>query len=189
MLPIILAIRDENDRNYVANVYEKYKGKLFVRANQILNNEADACDCVEEVFRKLIENLQEYQTWDAKHQRCFLSVCCRNIAINEYNKKKRRLENEISTTEPNTRAEIDIEDANSDIQTILLKEETSNFIVQCIKEMPSQHRDLLLSKYYLGMKNIEIAKMLDMPINTVNVRVMRAKANLKERLREEGYGI
>ena len=189
MLPIILAIRDENDRNYVANVYEKYKGKLFIKAMRILNNEADACDCVEDVFRNLIENLQDYQTWDAKHQRCFLSVCCRNIAINQYNKNKRRLENEISTTEPDTRAEIDIEDVESDIKTILLREETSNFIVRCIEEMPSQNRDLLLSKYYLGMKNIEIAKMMDLPINTVNVRIMRAKANLKERLVEEGYGI
>ena len=94
---------------------------------------------------------------------------------------------EFSTTDPYTKEEIDIEDKDSNIQNLFLEETTSKLITECIKSMPPKYGDLLLFKYYFGMKNIDIAKMLGEPINTINSRIKRAKANLKKTLIKEGY--
>lgn len=189
MLPIILAIRDERDRNYVADIYEKHKKKLFVAANDILKNEEDAYDCVQDVVLILIDYLQSFQEWDEGRQKGFLLVCCKNLAKRSYNKRTRQNKYEFSTTDPETRADIDVEDKDSDIQELLLREATSKLITKCIKSMPPKYGDLLLFKYYFGMKNIDIAKMLGEPNNTINSRIMRAKAELKELLIKEGYSI
>ncbi len=182
MLPIILAIKDEDDRNYVADIYEQYKDLLFSVANKVLNHNEDALDCVQDVIIALIDNLQRYQTWDHKHQMCFLSRCCKNAAINKYKDKLHQLDNEFSITNIETNEASDIEDRDANVETIFITEEMRKIVVQGIKEMNSKYADLLLFKYYFNMKNIEISKMLDMPINTVNVQIARAKSKLMERV-------
>lgn len=189
MLPIILAIRDEQERNYVAAIYEKHKEKLFVTANNILKNEQDAYDCVEDVVIILIDYLQAFQEWEEGRQNGFLLKCCKNLAKGKYNKRSRQNKYEFSITDPETREDIEIEDKDSDIQRVMLEKEVSNLINKCIKSMKPQYQDLLILKYYYGMKNIDIAKIFGETNNNINLRIKRAKDKLRELLIKEGYGI
>ena len=44
--------------------------------------------------------------------------------------------------------------------------------------MDPKYGDILYFKGFLGMKNIEISKMLNISVDLVNVRYQRAKANI-----------
>lgn len=186
MLPIILAIKDKDDQNYVADIYERYSQKLFEAANQILKNEQDSLDCVQEVIIVLIQNLQHYRTWDKEHQKGYLLVCCRNLAINKYKKKSRQLAYEVSTTNYETREEIDIVDDDSNVETIVVSNENKKIIQKMIDSMDPKYGTLVFFRYLCDMRNKDIAKVLGLPIGTVNVRLSRAKKELASMLEKEG---
>lgn len=186
MLPVILAIRNPEDRDFVARVYEKYKKNLYYVANDVLNHDDDAKDCVQETVVILIDKLQDYQTWDIAHQRFFLFKCCKNFACGMYNRKKKIVDNEFSMTAEDG-SEIDIADESSDVEKLVLSEYNVKRILKIIEEMDEKYGDLLFFKFYANMKNIEIAEKFNIPINTVNGRLARARKILLERLKEECY--
>ena len=90
MLPIILAINDEQERSFVEDIYLKYRKKLYKNAFEILRNQEDSEDCLHDVIWKVIENLELFQTLDEESLIKLLIVCVRNTAINIYRKNKKR---------------------------------------------------------------------------------------------------
>lgn len=83
ILPIILAIRDEDDRNFVAEVYTKHTKQLQAVAKYYLENKLDVEDCVQDVFIVLIDRVEDFRYWDELRQLGFLTKSCRFIAINK----------------------------------------------------------------------------------------------------------
>ena len=51
MLPIIAAINDESDRDFVEDIYNKYGKKMYLVAFGVLKKKVDAEDCVHEIGR------------------------------------------------------------------------------------------------------------------------------------------
>ena len=67
MLPIILAINNEDDRAYVEKIYNQYGKKIYKIAFKILNNTEDAEDCVHDVVKIIIDNLEMFQALEANN--------------------------------------------------------------------------------------------------------------------------
>ena len=175
MLPIILAIRDEDDQNFVSIVFDKYSNQLTAIAEKYLSNTVDVEDCIQNVFVILIKRLQEYQMWDEKHQFNFLAKCCRCIAVNKYKNNQKRLENEIGLNYPNNDKDFDIIDEDSLIEKIVISNENLKKIRDLIEDMDPTYGDILYLKGFLGMKNVDIAKTLDLSVDVVNTRLTRAR--------------
>ena len=175
MLPIILAIRDEDDQNFVSIVFDKYSNQLTAIAEKYLSNTVDVEDCIQNVFVILIKRLQEYQMWDEKHQFNFLAKCCRCIAVNKYKNNQKRLENEIGLNYPNNDKDFDIIDEDSLIEKIVISNENLKKIRDLIEDMDPTYGDILYLKGFLGMKNVDIAKTLDLSVDVVNMRLTRAR--------------
>ena len=180
MLQVILVIENKDDQDYVEDVFERYRVRLYRRAFGILKHESDAEDCVQDVIVVLIDHLQEYQKYSDVHKTKFLFVCCRNIAINKYLQKKRQNQFQISTTQIETGATIDLEDYDSNLEKTIVFRETQNNISRAIDSMDSKYGDLLFFRYICNIKNNDIAKILVLPVNTVNVRLSRARAQLAD---------
>ena len=175
MLPIILEIRDENDRNYVQIVFDKYGDRLSSIARKYLGNTDDINDCVQDVVIALIKRLQDYQMWDEDHQFNFLVKCCRSIAINKYKRNRTRLENEIGLNYPDSDKDFDIVDEDSLIEKIVISNENVKKIRDLIENMDPIYGDILYFKGFVGMKNVDIAKTLNLSVDVVNMRLMRAR--------------
>ena len=175
MLPIILAIRDEEDQNFVSIVFDKYSNQLTAIAEKYLSNTVDVEDCIQNVFVILIKRLQEYQMWDEKHQFNFLAKCCRCIAVNKYKNNQKRLENEIGLNYPNNDKDFDIIDENSLIEKFVISNENLKKLRDMIEDMDPTYGDILYLKGFLGMKNVDIAKTLDLSVDVVNTRLTRAR--------------
>ena len=67
MLPIILAINDEEDRIFVEDIYNQYGKKIYKVAFNILKNEADANDCFHDVIKIIIDNLERFRSASYEH--------------------------------------------------------------------------------------------------------------------------
>ena len=175
MLPVILAIKDENDQNFVSDIYDKYSVKLSAIAEKYLSNTVDIEDCIQDVFVILIDHLEEYQMWDEKHQFNFLAKCCRGIAVNKYKNNQRRLKNEIGLNYSDNDKNIDIVDEDSLIEKFVISNENLKKLRDLIEDMDPIYGDVLYFKCFLGMKNVDIAKTLDISVDVVNMRLTRAR--------------
>jgi RNA polymerase sigma factor (sigma-70 family) len=174
MLPVILAIRDEDDRNFVEQIYVKYGRKIAGIARKYIDNELDVEDCIQDVFVVLIDRLEDFRQLTEVHQKNFLVKCCRCIAINKYKENMKRRSKEVSVDDGNS-ISIELPDESENIAELIISEENKRRICGIIEEMDPKYGDILYLRGFLGMKNVEIAKMLNISTELVNVRYQRAR--------------
>lgn len=65
-----------------------------------------------------------------------------------------------------------------------MAEERSELLHQAITELAEEHRQVLVLREFEGLDYQQIADVLEAPIGTVRSRLFRARAQLKERLKE-----
>ena len=58
MFTFLLNIENEADRAFVENLYIKYGKKIYLVAFGVLGKKEDAEDCLQDVMRIIIDNLQ-----------------------------------------------------------------------------------------------------------------------------------
>lgn len=179
MLPIILAIRDENDRDFVESIYLKYGKQLVYEAKKKIHNEIDVEDCVQDVFVVLIDKLQEFQNMTVLHQRNFLRKCCRTIATNKYNRNKSRFERELLILD-DADAFFDAVDDSQNVLNDIIERENLEKLIELIENMNPLYGDVLYFRYFLGYDLMQIAKILGISYDLVKMRVSRAKKLLEE---------
>ena len=185
MLPVILAIQDENDRNFVSEEYLRYSTRLKAVAEKYLYDSSHAEDCVQDVVIKLADYLQKYQLWDEKHRFNFLVKCCRCIAINKYKDDRKRYSHECGFNYSNDDKDFDVIDEDAYVDRLVISDENQKRLCKIIEEMDPIYGDILYLKGFLDMKNTEIAEMLDISVDLVNVRLMRARRLLLTTRSEE----
>ena len=182
MLPIILAIENDQDRNLVADVYEKNKRKLYLISFNILHNRYDAEDCVHDVIKILIDCLDIYKSYDELHKINFISRVCKNISLNKYNRNRNQWQHETSI---NDETFVELVDENADIEKIVINQETQQRLTELVDSLPSIHKDILFYKLFLNLDNNTIAKILNISNSSVNVRFHRARKKLIELIKED----
>jgi len=68
------------------------------------------------------------------------------------------------------------------IEKQLIREEMNDCIRGYIEKLPGDYRAVLVLSEYEGLKNNEIAKILGITLDTVKIRLHRARTKLKEEL-------
>lgn len=182
MFSIILAINDEDDRNFVENIYYQYGKKIYKIAFNILKKEADAEDCLQDVIKIIIDDVDRFRSASHEYLINLLVKCTRNAAINQYNREKRRYTVEISMytkssfCDPDENGtEMEFPDDSEQFESILINEENRKRLSELILELDKIYQDVLYFRYQMWMTNAEIAKLLSIPENTVKARLYRAR--------------
>ena len=184
MLPMILAIENDDDRRLVEGIYLKYSKKLYLIAEKILNNHEDAEDSVNDTIALVIENLDRFKTDDEEYLIKLLVICCRNAAIAIYRKNKSRAGKTISLTSADPddeRGDHDICDESSDLDKLVLDGERSELMRTLIDQLDLKYRDVIMLKYYYMMSNDKIAGIMKITEALVRMRLTRAKRILLEK--------
>lgn len=104
--------------------------------------------------------------------RCFV-VIVKNTALDLLRRSKRIDWLEDQVEEPAMETDMDSELAYADL-------------VETIRNMPENYREIMELKYVLEWSNVEIAQHLGVSENVVGARLFRAREKLKEQLRQEG---
>lgn len=188
MFTFLFNIENEADRAFVEDLYIKYGKKIYLVAFGVLGKREDAEDCLHDVMRIIIDNLQLFYSVKEENLIRLIVKCTRNTAIDRYRAEKRKRSKELSLDEPNEDGSTsDFTDDTESIEEILINKETRRRLRDIIAEIPPIYRDVLFFRYDLSLKYSEISRLLGVSENVVKTRLYRAKQALLKTNREELY--
>ena len=139
--------------------YSLYSNLIFKLAMTYLCNKSDAEDITQEVFVKLLVNPPKFES--LQHERHWIIRVTINLCKNHlgtfWNKKIRPIEEASNLTEnyPN------------------------NEITEMLFKLAPKYRIVLYMYYYEGYKMEEIAKILNISLSSVKMRMKRGREKLK----------
>lgn len=168
---VLLAL-DGNAQAY-AQLIAKYKNKVYGIVYRMVNQTQDAQDITQECFIKAYQYLKSYDP-----SRKFSSWLYR-IAINHCIKVKERNKH-LKQGE----AYVQLEDVSLPNpihpESVYLRKESALEVRQLIEQLPEMYRMILLLRYINDLSYQEMSDVLEVPLNTVQVRLHRAKQKLRE---------
>ncbi len=184
MLAIILNMVDDDDREFVEEIYIKYEKQLYLISMKYLKNHHDAQDCVHDTVKLVIDSVEKFKVaQDMGYLERLLTVVCRNCAKNALRVKIRKNEYEQSLTRYNydedSYEEIDIPDYSSCVDKIYVSEENCEYLHTLINKLDDKYRDVILFKS-LGFDSKSIAEVMNVSEELVRKRYSRARKKLWE---------
>lgn len=180
-LIIFLQNVDDHDiRDKLEKIYLTYNRELLVTAYDILKDYHEAEDMVQNVIIRLENHLDKITEITSKKTRAYLMIIVRNLSINAYNKRKKTvlMDNDLAEGLLDEYNETYFE--NEPIIELCKELETS------LSKLNESYTDILTLRYFYELTIDEIAKILDMSKNVVNVKLHRARAALKSIMMKEG---
>ncbi len=156
----------------IERLYNTYRYAMYSVAYSILKDKFLAEDSVQQAFVRIIDNLRNIDKIDEEsfHKtRSFLTVICRNIAFDIYNKKTNLNSDDLLQQTP---------DSSYEPSQIIINKESVRTIINEIKKMKPIYQDVMLLRYSHGYSNEEIAMLLAISNDSVRKRLERGKAQL-----------
>lgn len=158
----------EQGKNRIIDVYERHIDTVYRICFSMTGNQQDAEDIAQSVFISLLESHQHFM--DNEHEKAWLIVTAKNRCIDLHRKWWRKKVVQFDLTEMEWFG----------AETFDHSELEDN-----LRKLPSIHRLLLYLHYYEGYKLAEIAKMLNINVNTVKTKMRSAKKRLRFELGDD----
>lgn len=157
--------KQERDR-LLLTAMDSFGDYLLRLAFAIVKDEKKAEDIVQEVFIRYYLNLEKFEG------RSSVKTYLYRIAVNEchnYFKSWAYRKMEISNLFGHL-----LINKNTPEDDVLQKESDSDFI-KMIEALPLKYREVIWLHYYSELSVVEIANVLDCPVNTVKTRLARGR--------------
>lgn len=137
-------------------------------------------DITQDVFIKIIKNIDKYNAESGKFQNWLLKIAA-NTTKDYFKSKTYAQRNENCDIE-----NYQIEDKSNVIDIVSKKEEAIK-IKQAIEKLPNRQREAILLKYYNDLKITEISNITGDNENTIKSRLFNGIKNLKKLLGGEVF--
>lgn len=179
----IIALYRERNESAISETAEKYGNYCKKIAENILQNEQDAEECVNTAYLKVWEKIppEKPDIFSA-----FLARVTRNTALDTHRKNysRKRGSGGISLILD------ELGDCVSDKETPEAAAENRELLREInkfLKGQPKKHRMIFVSRYCLLESIKEIAAKYAMSEDNVSVHLSRTRKKLREHLEKEGY--
>ncbi len=160
-------------------ICEEYNGRLFHAAYCITRDYYLAQDVVQETFIKAYQKIEMVE--DKEKLGAWLCTIATRTAIDFVRKESKlneRLDKYIDPENTNVKMEQNVE---QEVEMNLVKKQIDDFI----NSLPSEQKKVYHLKIELGLKEREIARILNMNQNTVKTRLYRLRKQLREMIIEK----
>ncbi|MBN2696514.1 MAG: RNA polymerase sigma factor, partial [Bacilli bacterium] len=129
-------------------------------------------DILQEAYMKMLKNIDRYQE---KNFLAYLITIAKNLAINEYNRRKR--ESFVDTIETS-------ESDYSFMDHVEIKAEKEELIKEMLSALDETEKNVILLYNVENLTHREIAAILDKPLGTVTWIYAKAVKKLKAKFKE-----
>jgi RNA polymerase sigma-70 factor (ECF subfamily) len=163
----------QGDREAFTQLVVRYQRPIYNAAFWILRSADDAKDIAQDVFLKVAERLDEYDS----HHRFFSWIY--RIAVNESLNVMRRGGHEAPLDDD---AEATVEDAAAGPEALVSRRERADKVRRALLQASATDRAVLTLRHFGELSYEEIANVLDIDEKTVKSRLFDARARLRERL-------
>jgi RNA polymerase sigma-70 factor (ECF subfamily) len=163
-LTTYIKLLQKGDMSSFDPIYHETKKLVFYTVLSILKDESISEDIMQETYLKMLEKIHSFKK--SVSVKSWITTIARNLALNEYKKRKRELQVDITeseylfgSTESNSEKELIIRD-----------------ILGNLKET---ERDIVIYHVVSDLTFKEISKILDIPIGTVTWKYSEALKKLR----------
>ncbi|MHC4646339.1 MAG: RNA polymerase sigma factor [Planctomycetota bacterium] len=162
-------------RDALRRVYQKYKDDLLVLAMVMLNDASAAEDVLHDVFVAFVGSLESFRLTGSL--KSYLATCVANRARNVNRAKRSR---HVDTG----KVAAESSDADPPDQSLLCNEQLE-ILSRAIGQLADEQREVIMLHLRSNMKFPQIAKSLDISVNTIKSRYRYGIDKLRSILTKE----
>ena len=174
MIPFcILAIENDDDREFMAELFLRYQRLLYNEIYEILKNPWNTEDVLQATLVKLIDKISELRKKEEAKLVSYMVVAARNNTYNFLRAQKKAAQvsfEEYSGQENSASADRQIESG------MIAKEEIEE-MVRRWSQLDERSKHLLEGKYMLGKSDEALAEELSINPASVRMALTRARQN------------
>ena len=152
----------------ITDIWNDFHKELRAYVAKTIRNQTDADDLMQEVFVKIIRNIDKVN--EAKNLRQYLYGIVRNTIYDYFNNQL----HENSYTE--------IPDLLSEEEEVSLNTIIADKLIPFINQLPEIYKETLLITEFQNVSQKELAEKLNISYSGAKSRVQRGKEKLKEQL-------
>lgn len=177
MLSMYLALlKTPEEKRRFEHLYNKYKNMLYNYAHEILEDIQLSEDAVSEAFLILTDHMDNIEGRTDQDARNYLIIIVKNTAKAIRSKRIHDVYDQDELEDFPDRV---------DMETAVEYKSEKQRVYELIKRLNPIYADVLILKYYYGMKGEEIAASLGISLENEKIRLHRGKAMLKEMMERE----
>jgi len=172
----LMSLESDSDRKLFEHLYNEYRNKLYYIAYNMLRNEGSAEDAVHDSYIKAINHIGKFYDISEEHRKNLIILILKNTVRDMIRHDR---------TEP---APLDEEEYQYKYNLVFNEDYSciKNDIKDCLQLLDEKYRTVLEMKYYHGLKEHEIADILNIGNKAVNSRIFRAKKMLADIMSKRG---
>lgn len=145
----------------------------------IVVNQEDADDIIQEVFCKAYRGIKNFRG-ESKFSTWLFRIA-KNASIDLLRQKEREFFNRSTYQDAQVHANKNISSENLQLT------EDEAFVRTAVDKLDAESKEILLYVFFAGLKQQDVAEMLDIPLGTVHSRVHTAKEKLKKVIQNEDF--
>jgi RNA polymerase sigma-70 factor (ECF subfamily) len=149
----------------------------------MVRNRMDAEDITQEVMIRIWQNINQFNFQAAK---AWIMRTTHNLCIDYLRKNKLSYKRELPINEDHSEVLHD-KSAEGNPDKVTENKLIDLSIKQAIKKLPERLKSPFVLYEMQGFKYKEISKILDVPLNSVKVNLLRARKQLQKELKEHKY--
>lgn len=168
--------------HYYHDLIRPYERKVFQLLRLMLRNEADAEDASQETFLRAYRNLAKLR--DASRFGAWLMQIAANAArVRLRDQKKNHHEPLEGNDDSDSEAPRQFADWSDLPSEVFEKKEFRLAVAAAIESLPPHYREVIVLADVEGMSAAEICEILGLTVDTVKMRLHRARMRVQEKLR------
>ena len=183
MILTLTFIEDESDKEFIANLYEKYYSQLLWTAYGFVKDYQIAEDIVNTSTFKIYENISKIREIGCCKEVTYLVYIIRSISIDYLRKNQIRLKTDIMDDE--VCLSIAHEKARPIDEQCINKIESEN-LAHYMKKLSEIDKKLIVLRYFMDKTDKEIGDELGIKWRNVGTYMNRAKTRLVKLMKEGG---
>lgn len=172
---VILRMEDENDRQFVTDLYLKYKLNMFYTARRIVKDPHIAEDMVQESCIAIINNLEKIKAVEVCRRRSYIVSMVKNISINYVVKRDRQSKYSFTADDEILTQQLD---PDSNIEERLIRNCDISTIKSALLTLSEKDQAILRMKYFDDLRDGDIASYLNIKTNSVRYYLTLARRKL-----------
>lgn len=186
LLPfVILALENDDDRQFMTSFYLKYQRLMYAEAIKVLKGQREPEDIVQASLIKLIEKITLFRSMNERSRVNYMITTVKHTAISALRELKPDKFHSIDDDEWPEATRLH---AESSMEEDLFRQENVNRIRDVWHLLDWRSQYLLQARYFLDKNQDEIAAELQIKPDSVRMEMSRARKRLRELLAEE-YGM
>jgi len=166
----------DNDTLEFQEIYETYYPRIYRYLTRLLGKYYSE-DVAQEVFTKIAFKLGEFK--GESRLSTWVYRIATNAALDLVRSSGFRKQEPITIAPDNSNNRLNV---SSSIEQQLIRQEMNQCIYSLIDNLPPNYRMVLFLSEFEGLKNSEIAEILNLSLDNVKIRLHRARSKLKKEM-------